>query len=169
MSLTAKCGKKYATICLRIWVSNSSFILIFVLNTALLHYYHGFLSFSLFQIIFTAICSMVLCRPENLVRVSQDTAGNYDIEYNLEDSFRKEVKLNGVVYGSYSYIDSNGVVQTVQYTAGPRTGFLVLDSTNMPSAPVAPVVPVHYSADVAAAGANHLEFLKQAYKNGVKV
>lgn len=126
-----------------------------------------------FQIIFifATVFTLVYSRPqnENTVRVSQDTNGNYDIEYNLENSFRKEVRQNGMVTGSYSYIDSNGVVQTVQYIAGPKTGFVIVDSTNSPSSNsfLVPVVPVYrYTPDAETALLQqNFKLVEKAIKN----
>lgn len=101
---------------------------------------------------------MALCRPENRVKVSQDTAGNYDLEYNTAEGSRREVNNNGVVTGSYSYIDSNGVLQTVNYSAGPQ-GFVILDGSNVPANPVAPLAPVRDTPEVEEARRQHLAIL----------
>lgn len=109
------------------------------------------------QVALAALCAVGLCRPENTVRVSQDTDGNYDLQYDLEGSSKREVSKNGIVTGSYSYVDSNGLLQTVQYTAGPDTGFVILDSSNQPAPVYIPLAPVQYTPEVAAARAKHLE------------
>lgn len=76
---------------------------------------------------------------------------------------------DGITRGSYSYIDSNGIVQQVNYQADPVNGFRVAAS-NLPlapvAAPVAPVVaaapalvapvPVQDTPEVVAARAEHL-------------
>merc|ERR1711892_501558 len=49
---------------------------------------------------------------------AQDVAGQYSFGYNDPNSVRQEVKTaDGVVRGAYRYIDTNGVVQTVEYIA----------------------------------------------------
>ncbi len=53
------------------------------------------------------------------------------------DSGRHEVRTpEGLTSGSYSYIDANGVPQTVDYVADPINGFRVT-ATNLPVAPAA--------------------------------
>jgi len=73
---------------------------------------------------------------------SQDDIGQYSYGYTDVNSAKQEVKTaDGIVRGSYSYVDTDGVVQTVNYIAdalGYRVG-----ATNL---------PVHHvEADVAAA------------------
>lgn len=49
---------------------------------------------------------------------------------------------DGVTRGGYSYLDANGVMQTVHYIADPVNGFRVA-ATNLPRAPISrPVAPV---------------------------
>lgn len=81
----------------------------------------------------------------------QDTAGNYDIQYNIPGITRHETSNNGIVVGSYSYVDSNGIVQTVRYSAGPQ-GFVIHDGSGVP---VLPVVPVRYTREVEEARRQH--------------
>ena len=72
----------------------------------------------------------------------QDEFGQYNYGYSDPNSAKQEVKdINGIVQGSYSYVDANGIVQTTNYIADGH-GFRVA-ATNLPHAPVAaPVEPV---------------------------
>ena len=55
-------------------------------------------------------------------------------------SSKQETRNNGVVTGEYSYVDANGVLQTVKYISD-ENGFRV-QATNLPVAPApTPVVP----------------------------
>ncbi|XP_063903651.1 flexible cuticle protein 12-like [Zophobas morio] len=51
------------------------------------------------------------------VAVTQDTPGNYKLALNLDRHSRVEWG-NADRTGSYSYVDPNGVLHTVEYTAG---------------------------------------------------
>lgn len=88
---------------------------------------------------------------------SQDDIGQYSYGYSDGNSVKQELKTaDGVVRGSYSYVDSDGLVQTVNYIAD-ALGFRV-GATNLPvhivdgaSAPVAeaqPAVAVAYTGAV---------------------
>ncbi|XP_055922729.1 uncharacterized protein LOC129953512 [Eupeodes corollae] len=69
---------------------------------------------------------------------SQDGIGQYAYGYNDHLSAKQEIKsLNGVTRGSYSYIDSNNVLQTVDYVADAG-GFRV-SATNLPKPVEAPI------------------------------
>nr|CAD7424385.1 unnamed protein product [Timema monikensis] len=80
-----------------------------------------------------------------------------------------EVKsFDGVTRGGYSYVDANGELQTVSYTADALNGFRVA-ATNLPKAPApiesAPLVapePVQDTPEVAAAKAAHLALVSGA-------
>merc|ERR1712106_1310297 len=76
---------------------------------------------------------------------SQDDAGQYSYGYSDPNSVKQEVRTaDGVIRGAYSYVDSNGLVQTVNYIAD-ALGFRV-GATNLPvhhvDAPVAQAAPV---------------------------
>lgn len=63
---------------------------------------------------------------------SQDSYGQYVYGYVTPTSAKSETKsINGVTQGGYSYIDSNGILQSVHYTADPINGFRVA-ATNLP-------------------------------------
>ena len=66
--------------------------------------------------------------------------GQYSYGYSNEDSYKNEQRTaDGIVRGSYSYIDANGELQVVHYISD-AFGFRV-SATNLPEAPVA-AVPV---------------------------
>jgi len=73
---------------------------------------------------------------------AQDELGQYSYGYAGGPSAKSESKdAFGNVRGGYSYIDANGITQTVNYVADPVNGFRVA-ATNLPvgPAPVASVV-----------------------------
>ncbi|KAI9586966.1 hypothetical protein GQX74_002813 [Glossina fuscipes] len=62
---------------------------------------------------------------------TQDELGQYAYGYSDPLSAKQEVRsLDGVTQGSYSYIDAEGILQTVDYTAD-ENGFRVA-ATNLP-------------------------------------
>ena len=72
---------------------------------------------------------------------AQDEAGAVSFGYQNEHSTRQEVRRpDGVTTGSYSYVDANGVPQTVNYIAD-ALGFRV-QATNLPVAPAPAAAPV---------------------------
>lgn len=63
---------------------------------------------------------------------SQDAYGQYTYGYATPYTAKNEIKTaDGVIRGGYSYIDSDGHLQTVQYTADAVHGFRVA-ATNLP-------------------------------------
>merc|ERR1712109_34426 len=79
---------------------------------------------------------------------AQDDFGQYNYGYSDPNSVKQEVKTaDGVTRGSYSYVDANGIVQTVNYISDAM-GFRVA-ATNLPvhhvdapaAAPVAVAAP----------------------------
>lgn len=63
---------------------------------------------------------------------AQDIYGQYVYGYATPTSTKSESKTaDGVTRGGYSYIDSNGILQSVEYTADPIHGFRVA-ATNLP-------------------------------------
>uniref|UniRef100_A0A336KSZ3 CSON014675 protein n=1 Tax=Culicoides sonorensis TaxID=179676 RepID=A0A336KSZ3_CULSO len=95
---------------------------------------------------------------------SQDSLGQYTYGYAGGPSAKNEVRsLDGVTRGSYSYVDPEGKLQTVAYTADALTGFRVAAS-NLPEAPkdlnVAPE-PVKDTPEVVKARAEHLAIVEQ--------
>merc|ERR1712051_1010675 len=71
---------------------------------------------------------------------AQDDIGQYNYGYSSPTSTKQELKTaDGVTRGSYSYVDANGLVQTVNYLSDAM-GFRVA-ATNLPVHHVeAPVV-----------------------------
>ena len=83
---------------------------------------------------------------------SQDEFGQYAFGYSEPGANRDETRdANGVVKGSYNYVDVNGVPQSVVYVSDAN-GFQV-SATNLPKAPV----PVVDTPEVAAAKEAHLK------------
>jgi len=81
---------------------------------------------------------------------AQDELGQYSYGYAGGPSSKTESKdAAGNVRGAYSYIDANGLTQTVQYVADPVNGFRVA-ATNLPVGP-APAPAVLAAAPIAAA------------------
>jgi hypothetical protein len=64
---------------------------------------------------------------------AQDELGGVSFGYQNANSARQEVRLpDGTTQGSYSYVDANGLTQTVHYIAD-ALGFRVA-GTNLPVA-----------------------------------
>lgn len=61
----------------------------------------------------------------------------------------------------YSYIDANGILQTVSYTADDKNGFRV-SASNLPQPPKDELQTVQDTPEVAAAKRNHLEELQKS-------
>jgi hypothetical protein len=61
----------------------------------------------------------------------------------------------------YSYIDANGVLQTVSYTADDKNGFRV-KASNLPQPPKNDLQTLQDTPEVAAAKTNHLSELRKA-------
>jgi len=96
---------------------------------------------------------------------SQDGAGQYSYGYNGDLSSKAESRsLDGVTRGSYSFVDANGQLQTVQYTSDDHNGFRAA-ATNLPRGPVdnqiAPV-PVRDTPEVELAKAEHIRAYNEA-------
>lgn len=77
---------------------------------------------------------------------AQDEYGQYSYGYVGPLSSKAETKTaDGITRGGYSYIDANGILQTVHYVSDPVNGFRVA-ATNLPVGP---------SGDVAGAAPPH--------------
>jgi hypothetical protein len=111
--------------------------------------------------VLAVLVAVVAAKPvDQNVAVTQDTAGNYKLVVNLNGQSRAEQgNADGTVSGSYSYVDANGVLQTVQYTAGPD-GFRATGN-HLPMAPVDHAVPVSETEEVRSARALHLSLLNK--------
>lgn len=87
---------------------------------------------------------------------SQDALGQYSYGYNGGSSAKVESKsIDGITRGSYSYVDANGNVQTVEYTADALNGFRAA-ATNLPKA------PIDDTPEVIQARAEHLRAFNEA-------
>lgn len=98
---------------------------------------------------------------------AQSGLGDYSYGYQGGPSAKSEIKtLDGITQGSYSYVDAESKLQTVNYVAD-ALGFRVA-ATNLPTAPVdnakAPE-PVEDTPEVKSAKLEHLEALRKA-ENG---
>jgi len=88
---------------------------------------------------------------------AQDDFGQYNYGYNDGSSVKQEIKTaDGVIRGSYSYIDADGLVQSVNYIAdalGFRVGAtnLPVHNVDTPVEAAAPVEPAAYVQPVAPA------------------
>ncbi|XP_055841292.1 uncharacterized protein LOC129908631 [Episyrphus balteatus] len=100
---------------------------------------------------------------------SQDGNGQYSYGYNDLLSNKEEVKLmDGTTRGSYSYIDSNNIVQKVNYIADAN-GFRVTSATNLPKPVEAPIFSaqdlpqqIPDTFEVAAAKSAHFAAIEEA-------
>nr|XP_034179489.1 uncharacterized protein LOC117603957 [Osmia lignaria] len=91
----------------------------------------------------------------------QDGAGGYHYSFTGPHHAKSESSLNGITQGGYSYVDANGVLQTVTYTADDENGFRV-SASNLPQPPKNHLQTVQDTPEVAAAKKNHLEELQKS-------
>ena len=96
---------------------------------------------------------------------AQDEFGQYNFGYQEPNSARQEVKTaDGVVRGSYNYVDDEGKIQTVEYIAD-EGGFRAAGTT-IPVQEVTAPVAVAETPEVAAARAEHARlFAETAARN----
>ena len=90
---------------------------------------------------------------------AQDGYGQYTYGYSGGQSSKAESKTaDGITRGSYSYIDSNGIIQSASYVSDPVNGFR-LAATNLPGK-----VPTQVTdtPEVAAAKAAHAVAFNEA-------
>ncbi|XP_026464494.1 cuticle protein 7-like [Ctenocephalides felis] len=93
---------------------------------------------------------------------SQDDFGQYAYGYNNGfDSKTEHRSLDGVTRGSYSYVDPEGKLQSVHYTADAVNGFRVA-ATNLPEDSGSVPSAIEYTPEVAQARAEHLKAVEQA-------
>ncbi|CAO1355928.1 unnamed protein product [Diamesa serratosioi] len=89
-----------------------------------------------------SVYSTIVTAPGVSQYHSQDSLGQYSYGYSGGPSTKSETKnLDGVTRGSYSYVDSNNILQSVAYTADSVNGFRA-SATNLPVAPQAEVAPL---------------------------
>lgn len=90
---------------------------------------------------------------------SQDTLGQYSYGYNGGQSAKVESKsIDGITRGSYSYVDAEGRLQTVEYTADSVNGFRAA-ATNLPKASLNGISD---TPEVAQAKAEHFRAYNEA-------
>lgn len=90
---------------------------------------------------------------------SQDTLGQYSYGYNGGSSAKVESKsFDGITRGSYSYVDAEGRLQTVEYTADPVNGFRAA-ATNLPKASLIGIID---TPEVQQAKAEHFRAFNEA-------
>ncbi|XP_008558337.1 uncharacterized protein LOC103578877 [Microplitis demolitor] len=101
--------------------------------------------------------SFTTCTPlwPGLQFHNQDGSGSYSYGYQGPHHAKMESRSNGITQGGYSYIDANGILQNVAYTADPVNGFRVRAS-NLPQQPDNSLLPVNETPEVAKARRNHL-------------
>lgn len=101
---------------------------------------------------------------------SQDNLGQYVYGYATPTSTKAESKsADGITHGGYSYIDSNGHLQTVQYTADAVNGFRVA-ATNLPQdLPEVAAARLQHLHDFAAIKNEHDQIAAVRYSNPVAV
>lgn len=97
---------------------------------------------------------------------SQDSLGQYAYGYNGGSSAKEELRtFDGITRGTYSYVDANGILQTVEYTADAVNGFRAA-ATNLPRAPLAEnsagPEPVRDTPEVALAKVEHARAFNEA-------
>merc|ERR1711983_300860 len=94
-------------------------------------------------VVVPAAAPVVAAAPEGSQYHAQDDFGQYSFGYSDGNSVKQEVKTaDGVIRGAYSYVDSDGIVQTVNYIAdalGFRVGATNLPVHHVDSQPAAPV------------------------------
>lgn len=99
---------------------------------------------------------------------AQDELGQYTYGYASGLSAKAETKtFDGVTRGSYSYVDAEGKLQSVEYVSDAVNGFRAAAS-NLPVAPAVPAVPalpvpvpVSDTPEVVEARAQHLAALQE--------
>lgn len=90
-----------------------------------------------FQLSTYCLLALIACalgtHIEPILKQFQEAGGKGQYEYSYESGIEKKSEYrtpDGQTHGTYSYLDSNGVVQHVKYTAGVE-GFKV-ESSNLP-------------------------------------
>ncbi|KAM0730731.1 Cuticle protein 6 [Formica fusca] len=91
----------------------------------------------------------------------QDGSGSYQYSFTGPHHAKAESTLNGITKGGYSYIDANGILQTVSYTADDQNGFRV-SASNLPQPPKDEMQTIQDTPEVAAAKRDHLEELQKS-------
>lgn len=140
-----------------------------------------------FFLAFSAIVSVTFAKPSGFIAAAplayaavpiaapissqyhaQDELGQYTYGYASGLSAKAETKtFDGVTRGSYSYVDADGKLQSVEYVSDALNGFRAAAS-NLPVAPAVPAVPalavpapVSDTPEVAEAKAKHLAAVQE--------
>jgi len=83
-----------------------------------------------------AVAPVAVPTPEHSQFHAQDGLGGYNYGYATAESSKQEFRTpDGIIQGTYSYVDANGILQTVNYVSDAE-GFKVA-ATNLPKAPIA--------------------------------
>ncbi|KAK0182770.1 hypothetical protein PV327_000871 [Microctonus hyperodae] len=90
----------------------------------------------------------------------QNGAGSYRYGYQGPHHAKMETRSNGITQGGYSYVDANGVLQSVAYTADAVNGFRVRAS-NLPQPPTNPLLSLNETPEVMNARKQHLAEYKR--------
>ncbi|KZC11172.1 Cuticle protein 6, partial [Dufourea novaeangliae] len=90
----------------------------------------------------------------------QDGSGGYHYSFTGPHQAKSESSSNGITRGGYSYVDANGILQTVTYTADDQNGFRV-SASNLPQPPRNDLQAIQDTPEVAAAKKSHLEELQK--------
>lgn len=112
-----------------------------------------------------AYAAVPLAAPISSQYHAQDELGQYSYGYASGLSAKAETKtFDGVTRGSYSYVDAEGKLQSVEYVSDALNGFRAAAS-NLPVAPAVPALvapaPVSDTPEVAEAKAQHLAALQE--------
>lgn len=93
---------------------------------------------------------------------AQDILGQYTYGYSAPLSAKSESRaVDGSTVGGYSYVDPNGQLQSVQYSADAVHGFQVA-GTNLPVAKQEEPKPVEDTPEVAKAKKEHFDAVEEA-------
>ncbi|CAG5107236.1 Similar to Cuticle protein 6 (Blaberus craniifer) [Cotesia congregata] len=118
---------------------------------------------------FVSFVGFTACTPlwPGLQFHNQDGSGSYSYGYQGPHHAKMESRSNGITQGGYSYVDANGILQNVAYTADPVNGFRVRAS-NLPQQPDNSLVALNETPEVAEARRNHLaEYTRIANSLGI--
>ncbi|XP_011505605.1 PREDICTED: uncharacterized protein LOC105368313 [Ceratosolen solmsi marchali] len=90
---------------------------------------------------------------------SQDSmSGSYQYGYTGPHHAKSESNVDGITRGGYSYIDANGLMQSVSYTADAENGFRV-QASNLPRSRT--LIPAQDTPEVALAKNRHLAMFQR--------
>lgn len=156
MSQLASTGQPAALVTMKFFLTFSAIIAVAFAKPS------GFLAAPL------AYAAVPIAAPVSSQYHAQDELGQYSYGYASGLSAKAETKtFDGVTRGSYSYVDAEGKLQSVEYVSDALNGFRAAAS-NLPVAPAAPAapalvapVPVVDTPEVVEARAKHLAALQE--------